>query len=75
MKSATLPDSAPAGATDAEMTMVYSPKELEPLLKLSKNTINGLLRSKRLRSVRVGRRYLIPRASLLAFLDGQTAQD
>ena len=50
--------------------LVYSPKELEPLLQLSKNTINALLRSGRLRSVRVGRRYLIPCESVQQFLRG-----
>ena len=54
--------------------LVYSPRELEPLLQLSKNTINALLRSGRLRSVRVGRRYLIPREALQQFLNG-AAQD
>lgn len=49
---------------------VYNPKELEPLLQLSKNTINALLRSGRLRSVRVGRRYLIPREAVQQFLAG-----
>lgn len=50
--------------------LVYNPKELEPLLQLSKNTINALLRSGRLRSVRVGRRYLIPREAVQQFLSG-----
>ena len=52
--------------------LVYTPKELEPLLQLSKNTINALLRSGRLRSVRVGRRYLIPREALQQFLAGSS---
>lgn len=51
--------------------LVYSPKELQPLLQLSKNTINALLRSGDLRSVRVGRRYLIPREALHQFLRGE----
>lgn len=51
--------------------LVYSPKELEPLLQLSKNTINALLRCGRLRSVRVGRRYLIPREAVQHFLQGE----
>lgn len=50
--------------------LVYNPKELEPLLQLSKNTINALLRSGRLRSIRVGRRYLIPREAVQQFLAG-----
>ncbi|PTA67375.1 helix-turn-helix domain-containing protein [Deinococcus arcticus] len=50
--------------------LVYSPKELEPMLQLSKNTINALLRSGRLRSVRVGRRYLIPLDAVQQFLAG-----
>ncbi|WP_291432034.1 helix-turn-helix domain-containing protein [Deinococcus sp.] len=52
--------------------LVYTPKELEPLLQLSKNTINALLRSGRLRSIRVGRRYLIPREALQQFLAGSS---
>ena len=53
--------------------LVYNPKELEPLLQLSKNTINALLRSGRLRSVRVGRRYLIPRDAVHQFLAGTSS--
>lgn len=53
--------------------LVYNPKELEPLLQLSKNTINALLRSGRLRSVRVGRRYLIPRDAVQQFLAGASS--
>ncbi|GGR71392.1 hypothetical protein GCM10008959_36290 [Deinococcus seoulensis] len=52
--------------------LVYTPKELEPLLQLSKNTINALLRSGRLRSIRVGRRYLIPREALQQLLAGSS---
>ena len=57
--------------TNPNPQVVYSPKELEPILKLSKNTINNLLRSGRLHSVRVGRRYLIPHTSLLRFLNAE----
>lgn len=57
----------------AQEKLVYNPKELEPLLQLSKNTINALLRSGRLRSVRVGRRYLIPRDAVQQFLAGTSA--
>lgn len=49
--------------------LVYSPKAVESLLGLSKNTVNALLRSGRLRSVRVGRRYLIPREAISEFLN------
>lgn len=57
----------------AQEKLVYNPKELEPLLQLSKNTINALLRSGRLRSVRVGRRYLIPRDAVQQFLAGTSS--
>lgn len=57
----------------AQEKLVYTPKELEPLLQLSKNTINALLRSGRLRSVRVGRRYLIPRDAVQQFLAGTSS--
>ena len=58
-------------STPQSAQVVYSPKELAPILKLSKNTINHLLRSGRLHSVRVGRRYLIPHTSLMRFLNAE----
>lgn len=48
--------------------LVYTPKEIERLLGLSKNSVNALLRSGQLRSIRYGRKWLIPRSALEEFL-------
>ncbi|WP_019588737.1 helix-turn-helix domain-containing protein [Deinococcus apachensis] len=50
--------------------LVLTPKEVEPLLGLSKNSVIALLRSGRLRAVRYGRRWLIPREAVAEFLAG-----
>lgn len=50
--------------------LVLTPKEVESLLGLSKNSVNALLRSGRLRAVRYGRRWLIPREAVTEFLAG-----
>ncbi|EYB68562.1 hypothetical protein DEIPH_ctg021orf0081 [Deinococcus phoenicis] len=51
--------------------LVYTPEELLPILRMGKNTLNALLRSGTLRSIRSGRRYLIPRDAVLDFLAGR----
>lgn len=43
--------------------------EAAELLGLGRNTTYDLLRSGRLRSVRVGRRFVIPRSEIDAFLE------
>ena len=53
-----------------EPKLVFTPKEIEPLLGLSKNSVNALLNSGRLRAVRYGRRWLIPREAVGEFLSG-----
>ncbi|ASN82229.1 helix-turn-helix domain-containing protein [Deinococcus ficus] len=49
--------------------LVYTPQDLEPLLQLSKNTINALLNSGNLRAIRAGRKWLVPRDAVLEFLN------
>lgn len=60
--------------TTPEQPLVYTPKDLERLLCLSKNSVNTLLRSGQLRSVRYGRKWLIPRSALEEFLNGARRQ-
>lgn len=56
--------------TTLEQT-VYKPADLIPILQLGKNTIGELLRSGKLRSIRVGRTYRIPREAVQDFLNGR----
>lgn len=55
-----------------ESIMIYKPEELMPLLRVSRNTIYELLRSGQIRSVKVGKRYLIPQSAVNEFLNIQT---
>ncbi len=54
--------------------LVYKPEDLMLLLGLSRNTVYEMLRSGRIRSVRVGTRYLIPYSALEAFLCIENAE-
>lgn len=54
--------------------VVYKPEDLTLLLGLSRNTVYEMLRSGRIRSVRVGTRYLIPYSALEAFLCIENAE-
>lgn len=50
---------------------VYTSQEAEHELRLSKNSVNMLLRTGQLRSVRAGRKYLIPVEAIDEFLKGK----
>ena len=43
----------------SDIAMIYRPAELMRVLGLGRNTVYMLLRSGRIRSVKIGRRYLI----------------
>lgn len=47
----------------------YTPNELRHVLKLGRDKVYELLNTGELRSVRVGRRYLIPAGAVADFLN------
>jgi excisionase family DNA binding protein len=47
---------------------VYITSEVQEILQLGKGAVGCLLRSGRLKSVRYGRKWLIPREAILEFL-------
>lgn len=49
--------------------LVYKPEELIRILGISRNTVYELLRSGRIRSIKVGTRYLVPHDALEVFLN------
>jgi excisionase family DNA binding protein len=65
---------SPNSQTDIEpkasskAVLVYTPAEVGELLNLSKNSVNTLLRSGKLRAVRFGRKWLIPRSAVHEYL-------
>ena len=46
-------------------------EELMPILGIGRNTVYALVRSGRLRSIRVGRQVRIPKNALIEFLGGR----
>jgi excisionase family DNA binding protein len=56
------------------ISQVYTHSEVETILKLSKVAVGNLLRSGRLRSVKYGRKYLVPATAIEDFLNGTTQE-
>jgi excisionase family DNA binding protein len=53
-----------------EEKRVYTPKELQVILRLSKNAVYQALKNGEIYSVHIGDRYLIPAKSLDKMLSG-----
>mgnify|MGYP002727107384 CR=1 FL=1 len=54
-----------------ELPVTLRVEDLMPLLGIGRNTAYELIRSRQIRSVRIGRQIRIPRDALLEFLDGR----
>ena len=52
-----------------ELPDVLTPKEAQAFLRLGRNAIYAALQGGKIRSVRVGQKFLIPKAALREFLD------
>lgn len=53
-----------------KLPLALTVKEVAALLKISRNTAYRLVRSKRLKSIRVGRQIRVPRSALEDYLNG-----
>lgn len=51
-----------------QMPLVLHVKDLQEILSVSHNTAYALVRSGQIRSIRVGRNYLIPKDAVASFL-------
>ncbi|WP_407569637.1 helix-turn-helix domain-containing protein [Deinococcus altitudinis] len=51
--------------------LTHKPDEVAPLLGLGRNSVYALIRSGALRSIRVGRKILIPASAITDFLNGE----
>jgi excisionase family DNA binding protein len=67
----TLTVSAPAAS--APTRLAYSPEEVAQVLGLSRSAIYALLSDGSLRSLKVGRRRVIPATAVDVFLNGEVA--
>ena len=54
-----------------ELPVTLRVEDLMPILGIGRNTAYELIRSRQIRSIRVGRQIRIPREALLEFLDGR----
>ncbi|WP_293909869.1 helix-turn-helix domain-containing protein [Deinococcus sp.] len=52
--------------------LTYKPEELPPMLGIGRNGIYGLIHSGKLRSIRVGRKFVVPSSAIEEFLNGGT---
>ena len=50
--------------------LTYKPEEAAPMLGIGRNGIYALLRTGALRSIRIGRKILIPSSAIEEFLNG-----
>jgi excisionase family DNA binding protein len=65
------PEEAPAFLTiDNPTRLTRKPEEAAPMLGVGRNGVYDLIRSGQLRSIRVGRKILIPLAAIEDFLNG-----
>ena len=60
--------------TEAHERLTRTPEELLSLLGLSRPTVYRLLKSGELRSIKVGRKILIPLAAIDEFLNGTSSE-
>ena len=54
-----------------ELPLSLRVEDLMPILDIGRNTAYELVRSGRIRSVKVGRQLRIPRNAVIAFLNGE----
>lgn len=50
--------------------LTHKPEEVCPLLGLGRNSVYALIHSGMLRSIRVGRKILVPTSAIIDFLNG-----
>jgi len=55
-----------------ELPLVLRVEDLIPILDLSRNKIYEIVRCGRIRSIKIGKQYRIPREAVMEFLSGTT---
>lgn len=56
--------------TETPQRRTWKPEEVAPMLGIGKNGVYALIKSGELRSIRVGRKFLIPLSAVDEFLNG-----
>ncbi len=58
--------------TFEDLPDVLTPRDLRDFLPIGRNAVYEILRTERIRSVRVGQKFMIPKGALRDFLGGST---
>ncbi len=66
-------DTDKKGRSSENVRLTYTVEEVAEALGVGKNTAYELVRSQRLRAVKIGRRYLIPQQEVGEFLEREAA--
>lgn len=56
----------------AEYPDVVTPDDLQTMLKIGRNSAYDLLKNKLIKSIRVGKKYIIPKENVIDFLKTAT---
>lgn len=56
----------------AEYPDVVTPDDLQTMLKIGRNSVYDLLKNKLIKSIRVGKKYIIPKENVIDFLKTAT---
>ena len=56
----------------AEYPDVVTPDDLQTMLKIGRNSVYDLLKNKLIKSIRVGKKYIIPKETVIDFLKTAT---
>lgn len=51
---------------------VVTPDDLQTMLKIGRNSVYDLLKNKLIKSIRVGKKYIIPKENVIDFLKTAT---
>lgn len=56
----------------AEYPDVVTPDDLQTMLKIGRNSVYDLLKNKLIKSIRVGKKYIIPKVNVIDFIKTAT---
>ena len=51
---------------------VVSPEDVQHLLHMGRNSVYKLLKEEKIKSIKVGKKYIIPKKSVIRFIDINT---
>lgn len=56
----------------SEYPDVVSPEDVQHMLHMGRNSVYKLLKEEKIKSIKVGKKYIIPKKSVIRFIDNNT---